>query len=560
VKRTLPILFLFVCFHVLAEEPTRITGPLTAEGYIDYHKALEKKTYPPELATDDNGLRVFVRLFGDVGDYHREMTAEDREFFRRQKYEKLGLDPNVPPTLVLPKEPHQFLEDLYKARGEEVPRTLRDAPWTLERFPMLADWFKEIDKPLDAIAETIRKPVFCPPLLQSPESVRSGIPQNLIAVFLPDLQTSRAIGRILQARADNRIALGNIDGAIDDKLTAHRLGRLLPPRGPIVQHLIGIAIEGMAMSIPVGGNPEYPLTEQQIRRILHGLDALPPRTSTTDALEWERHMALSAIQELRIVSEQGTDFGFLEAGGFGPQAPQILNIITNAVSFDWDVVDRRMNEVYDALKKPPPREEFKSIMEEVESIRPGNWQWLARTMLTPDGPARLVANMFIALFVPALDAYEEGVRRSECQENMHRLALAIKLYQLETGKMPDENWAAQIEKYLGRNVERYFSCPSNPSPKGSTTYALIQFGGVVIGSPETLVLIELTEPVPMDKAVVSLDEVFELVPGKRVQEGERVRRISPHPGGMMTTNRSGAVRFLSASTSEAELLRLLGGE
>ncbi|MCL2710646.1 MAG: hypothetical protein FWE95_07180 [Planctomycetaceae bacterium] len=559
-KRTLPILFLFVCFHVLAEEPTRITGPLTAEGYIDYHKALEKKTYPPELATDDNGLRVFVRLFGDVGDYHREMTAEDREFFRRQKYEKLGLDPNVPPTLVLPKEPHQFLEDLYKARGEEVPRTLRDAPWTLERFPMLADWFKEIDKPLDAIAETIRKPVFCPPLLQSPESVRSGIPQNLIAVFLPDLQTSRAIGRILQARADNRIALGNIDGAIDDKLTAHRLGRLLPPRGPIVQHLIGIAIEGMAMSIPVGGNPEYPLTEQQIRRILHGLDALPPRTSTTDALEWERHMALSAIQELRIVSEQGTDFGFLEAGGFGPQAPQILNIITNAVSFDWDVVDRRMNEVYDALKKPPPREEFKSIMEEVESIRPGNWQWLARTMLTPDGPARLVANMFIALFVPALDAYEEGVRRSECQENMHRLALAIKLYQLETGKMPDENWAAQIEKYLGRNVERYFSCPSNPSPKGSTTYALIQFGGVVIGSPETLVLIELTEPVPMDKAVVSLDEVFELVPGKRVQEGERVRRISPHPGGMMTTNRSGAVRFLSASTSEAELLRLLGGE
>ena len=69
---------------VISKETTRITAPLTADGYIDFLKALEEHSYPPELATDDNGFRVFVRLFGNVGE-----TAHS-EFYRLQKYEKLG--------------------------------------------------------------------------------------------------------------------------------------------------------------------------------------------------------------------------------------------------------------------------------------------------------------------------------------------------------------------------------------------------------------------------------------------------------------------------------------
>jgi len=84
-KRTLSFLFLVICLPVIADEPTRITGPLTVGGYIDHFRALEEKFYPPELATDDNGFRIFVRTFGDVG----ELAGQ--EFYWLQKCKKTDL-------------------------------------------------------------------------------------------------------------------------------------------------------------------------------------------------------------------------------------------------------------------------------------------------------------------------------------------------------------------------------------------------------------------------------------------------------------------------------------
>ncbi|MCL2744652.1 MAG: hypothetical protein FWE67_12445 [Planctomycetaceae bacterium] len=134
---------------VISEKTTRITGPLTAKGEIDFFKALEQRFYPPELATDDNGFRDFVRLFGDVSG-----MSSDPEFYRLQKYEKLGLDPNVPPTLALPLAHYVVVENFYKTKGEAPPANPRRDfldPWTLEDYPMLEEWINDIDTPLDAV-------------------------------------------------------------------------------------------------------------------------------------------------------------------------------------------------------------------------------------------------------------------------------------------------------------------------------------------------------------------------------------------------------------------------
>ena len=125
---------------VISEETTRVTGPLTDDGQIDFFKALEELVYPPGIATDDNGFRIFVRLFGNnVGDA-RFLS----EFYRRQTAEKLGLDPNIQPTLTFPPMPRDVVMEYYQAKGEEMPRELdqplRIGPWTLEQFPMLEDW------------------------------------------------------------------------------------------------------------------------------------------------------------------------------------------------------------------------------------------------------------------------------------------------------------------------------------------------------------------------------------------------------------------------------------
>jgi len=133
--------------------------------------------------------------------------------------------------------------------------------------------------------------------------------------------------------------------------------------------------------------------------------------------------------------------------------------------------------------------------------------------------------------------------------------------------MVDETWTTQIEKYLGENPEQYFSCPARPSLKGETTYALVQYerepgtvspdGDTVAGSPDTLLLVEVSVPVPLGEAVVTVDEVLELA---KLLPGNRGRcRNPPHDYIDIFADRSGAVRTLYVDRAK-ELYRALGRE
>ena len=116
------------------------------------------------------------------------------------------------------------------------------------------------------------------------------------------------------------------------------------------------------------------------------------------------------------------------------------------------------------------------------------------------------------------------------------------LYQCEHGKMPDENWTEQIAPHLAGTPSedeesgvpaKWFSCPSCPSPEGQTTYALVQYDSALPVDPDTILLVELKEPVPFSEAIISADEVLE-----RKRTGKR------HHEGMNAAYRNGAVRFL----------------
>jgi hypothetical protein len=64
--------------------------------------------------------------------------------------------------------------------------------------------------------------------------------------------------------------------------------------------------------------------------------------------------------------------------------------------------------------------------------------------LISGGVETALADILIALFAPAILPTEEVGHRAVCAENMHRLALAVLLYQSEHGKLPDENWVEQV--------------------------------------------------------------------------------------------------------------------
>jgi len=522
----------------ISEETTRITGPLTPDGQIDFFRYLEETNYPPELATDDNGFRIFVRTFGDV-------VVSNSDFYKEQKYRKLGLDINVPPTMVLPeKEPHTIIREYCTKQGIEItPEQMQQTnkPWTLEKLPMLADWVAAIDAPQDAAAEMIRKPVFFVPYWQDEASYHSGKPQNLLALLLPEIQMFRTLARQYQARANYRIAAGNIDGAIDDTITLLHLGRKIRQDGPLVQLLVGIAIEGLALSIPFAENPEHPPTKEQLLRLYEAINHLPPPMPLEKAFEWERVMALESLQ----CTLKEKNFKWIT----DIEDRKIFWAYSFNLGVNPNIAFRRLNEGYDTLTGKRPREEYGQILHEVDEIY--TIDRMPKYLLTSSGRGRLLGDAFILLFMQGLDSAEKAVRRLECAYNMKRLTLALLLYKAEHGEFPKTDWIEKIKPYLGDHFEffeQYLRCPScSTQDEGKTNYALILYDKLP-ADRDTLLLVELLEPVPFEEAVVPVEQA--LSPSSRIG--------SLHSGGFNTAKQNGAVMFHSKTTAEEEWQRLLG--
>ena len=436
---------------------------------------------------------------------------------------------------------------------------------------MFADWIEKIDEPLDAIAEVIRKPFFLAPLLKTSWSAEDLLeapwlekePQDLVSVpeWPYDRDMFAAIRKNFLARANYRIGTGNIDGAIDDKLTLSRLGRQITQKRFRIYYLTGTWTETTAAMIPVGANPEHPLTETQIRRILDGLDTLPLRVPLAEVYEGER---LRVLSYAGLVSRVPTPFfGMFWLSTNGSEIAFWTRFGTLS---DHNALCRRINELYDSVQEPPPREKYRAIQKTIKT--PESWTYFFR-VLTSSGRGTLLADIAIKnTLVDEINHIEEAFHRAECSENMQRLALAILLYQYEHGKMPDENWAEQIAKYLGENPERYFACPENPIPKGTTRYALVQYDKLP-ENPDTILVIELTEPVPLDEAVVTVNEVLEEYRRDDLwQRGGRLRLVSlwglSHDmrqiDNLHAAYRSGAVRSMGWISDDKELLRMLGRE
>jgi hypothetical protein len=422
-------------------------------------------------------------------------------------------------------------------------------------------------------------------LLHSQKSVESGVPDYALEHKSSFYDLYRTIEQLFYVRAMYRLGKGDIDGAIEDKLTIHRLERSIPPQLTWFHRLF--SSDKMSTAIPV---PAHPLTEKQIRRLLEGLDALPPHPSINDYYEFERYHTLSAFRAIVPAAEADREH-FAEwlvkrAGGDPSEmhpilmaslqhfAPRLLH------SLDLDVVDRRVNELYDAVQEPLPRKKFHSLVEDAEKLELTSWKTIASLLLSREVFSKTFIDMTVASSVPSMSGVEQACLRLQCAENMQRLTLAILLYQCEHGKMPDENWVEQIKPYLGKKPDdngvpaKYFSCPAHPSPEGRTTYALILYsiknGGKKDGeadgnSLERLVLLEVADPVPYGIAVITPKGVFwELRENLwEVGDGRDIKFFDPptlHSYVTLCTNQGGSVVNLSTLIERATLLRLLGGE
>ena len=579
---------------VISKETTYITEPLTSDGKrVDYFAALEREFYPPEMKTDNNGYRMIIRALGKAEDDRYDLQGSkielDTQARTAQVYEKLGLDPTIKPTMTC-VESYDFLRDYGTAKGLDRKQafTLEEKlwkPWTLDDLPMMKPWLEQVGPVLDLVSQAVRKPVYRFPLIRSDEKATF-----VEFTVLGELQRTRSFARILLARAYYRIGTGDIDGAIDDVITCARLGRHVERQGTMTTYLVGIATEGMATSVGVAANRESQPTQEQIKRLVDELDAIPPRPDIDRMWLAARYDTLATLQAVAVGDEPLA--GLLSLGLNEQKRP---GVATN-FSVDWNIVMRRVNQFYDDLDKARGLQS------------PARF---ALGDLLISSRSRRLSDFLGGLCLPTSQVVREASRHLDCRSNLRRITLAMLLYECEHGTLPPactvdaagnplQSWRALLLPYLGEKelygkirldepwnsvhnrrfhdtAPAIYQCPSAGLKPGQTTYSVVvgehtafqtALGKSLDDMGMNLLLVVEREPATgrngSGQSVCWMDPASELTESiackginRREENGNGMG--STHPGGMIVGLRNGSVRYISQDIKLPLLQGLLDG-
>ena len=424
----------------VSKATTRITEPLTADGWPDYIGALNQQL-GAGVTPENNAVVMFYRALGPTPDG----TEQPDRFF-----DLLGIA-RPPRTGDYFVDYDSFLtdeaglapggEEFQQAFDQFLPATMR--PWTAEQYPRVAEWLRSNEKPLALVVEGTRRPLYFSPLVSSNED---GLPAGLISVLLPGVQEARALARALCARALLRSAAGETEAAQQDLLACHRLGRLTGQGPTLIEGLVAIAIDAMAASADLAFVERARPEATAIQRFSAELDRLPPLPRMADKIDLgERYMFLDSV--LMIARGDKQTMELIQAEGAA--ARLLARLSVNAI--DWDIVLKLANQVYDrlvaALRQEDRRERDAAThvaLDEMEALvkearDPQALQKLAANAKNPrEALSQLVARATLGLLLPAVTqaVTAEDVARQRMR-NL-QVALALAAFRHEQGRFPQE--------------------------------------------------------------------------------------------------------------------------
>lgn len=436
---------------VVSKATTFITEPLRADGLPDYEKYILEKMREG-VTPENNAAVLFWQAMGPGDDFQAgefEIVAKEiglenipaegevlQALYGRQNRERVIAwlrQQDILPPADEEEDFERFGEKPWTDAEDLAERMIDhglEQAWTSEQIPPLAEWVKANEKPLDLLVEASKRPRFYSPassLLDSSHDV-------LIAMLLPGMQASRDAARALYARAMWHLGEGQSAKAWDDLHAMFRLARLLGQGGTLVEQLVSIAIEGIAVSATTTllDTPDIPA--ELLRQIQVDLAALEPRKSMADSMDsLERICALDMLLCLRSGSTQGF--------GMNPAQMAIVN-----TSVDWNVPLRMLNEYYDemvAAARTPTwtaRQNALSSHEQrfnqvQQSMQPGR---VAGAVLSRKIRSQVLGDVFAGLILPATQAALAAEDRVNTQLALVQLAAAIATYRAEHGEYPEK--------------------------------------------------------------------------------------------------------------------------
>ena len=300
----------------ISRETTWITEPLRPDGTPDYPAWLARR-HAADVTSENNAAIVLqIRLTGRVGD----LAPLEKEL-------KTKIDA--------------------AAFAAQHRRALL-GPWANAEAPLIADWLR-VNEPWLDLAEQIvrtRSRLWIPP----PTNMGWDTP-------VPSRLGARGIVEAFRARALQRAAKGDSDGARRDLILGLRLAALLDQGITFIDRLVGVGLRGIAAQ-PVVALANPPPSRVAAAALLADLRAVPPSSPLDEVLEvTERLQFLAGYLDLyrhargspemwqeRLSAVLATHDAANAALGQKAFPPNLCRVPPWAI--DWNELLRRVNECW----------------------------------------------------------------------------------------------------------------------------------------------------------------------------------------------------------------------
>jgi hypothetical protein len=439
----------------ISKETTYLTEPLRPDGYVDYIAALNRQ-HSRGVTPTNNAAVLFIKAVGPAG----IKPGHRAEYFRL-----LGIPP-LPDTgdyyvpfdafaksaAAKPRPAGQKI-----VRQEELMKQYLAAsgrPWSREELPLLAEWLAANEKPLALAVEASKRPRFFDPLV--PEGAGT-----MVGASRETMRLNTDLGRGLVLRALLRLGEGQTEEAWADLLACQRFARLVGQGPMLIDALVAVVIEGLALSGDQALLENAPLTAARALRMREELGKLPPMPKMVDAIDGpERYMFLDCVAAVARGESPMFEWGVPEEGPL-----ESLRDPAARSAIDWDLVLRMGNGWYDrsadVLRQPTRarrRAAAAAITEDIEARaqEAKSWKSLALDALINrrEGMSRRIGLALIALMLPATHAAGEAADRSAMNFEATRLGFALAAYRADHGAFPARladlvpKYAAEIPKDL----------------------------------------------------------------------------------------------------------------
>lgn len=421
----------------ISAETTRVTAPLTKDGYPHFQNAINAR-YSEGVTPENNSIVEFYRAIG---------PAPGGQPLPASYWKLLGTEPPVR-TLFIP------LRDLFPADADseklyEDQGRAMDRPWSSTELPKITRWIDANAEALELVTRGAKRDRYYSPFigydLGTADGDDAGLPEGtgLIGELMPNLSELRDFARLLLCRSMRAIGQGEWEAAWQDLVTMQRMARLLSQGPTVIESLVGYSIEGLAAPGVVKLLQSRQWTAAELEQIVRDVNQLPAFAAIADRIDFSERLILidsvllmardrQAAREVLAIENLDGVFGIVRLFG--------------ARSYDWDATLKTANGWYDRAVKvmriqdPVVRhQELKKFDTELEQLRNSFKDRLANPeQLKVDRRqlGSMLGEVVVALLVSAIPAVEDAENRTLQYVDTVRTAVAVAHYQAVHGTFP----------------------------------------------------------------------------------------------------------------------------